>query len=175
VTTIETERLILRLPEPGDATQLGAIFAEPDTMRFVGGTVEPDEMPARIESMRSRWDDRGFGTLVAERTEDGRVIGDFGVYAWETLSWDLTHDLSLPHEIELGWLLGRAYRGVGYATEAALAVREWALLELAPPRLISLINVENEASTAVARRLGCVADERIETAKYGTSQIWVHP
>lgn len=172
---IETERLLLRRPRPEDAEELGEIYAEPDTMRFIGGTVPPDDMPARIERMRTRWEARGFGTLVAERREDGRIVGDFGVYAWETQTWDLTSDLSLPYEIELGWLLGQEYQGVGYATEAALALREWARNELAPPRLISLINVDNTASTAVARRLGCVPDGRVETAKYGTSGIWVHP
>ncbi len=172
---LETERLLLRLPQKEDADELGAIYAEPETMRFVGGTVARDDMPERLERMRSRWEERGFGTLVAERREDGRVVGDFGVYAWETQTWDLTSDLSLPHEIELGWLLGREFRGVGYATEAALALRDWARAELAPPRLISLINVDNEPSVAVARRLGCAPAGRVETAKYGTSEIWVHP
>jgi RimJ/RimL family protein N-acetyltransferase len=134
---IETERLVLRLPRPEDVDELGAIFAEPDTMYFVGGTVASEDMPARIANMRQRWDDRGFGTLVAERREDGRIVGDFGVYAW--------------------------------------AVRNWALRGLQPPRLISLINVDNVASSNVARRLGCAPGGRVETAKYGTSEIWVHP
>lgn len=172
---IETQRLVLRLPQAEDVDKLGAIYSEPETMRFVGGTVDPDDMPARIERMRSRWEERGFGTLVATRREDGRIVGDFGVYAWETLTWDLTSDLSLPHEVELGWLLGQEYQRVGYATEAALAVRQWARGELAPPRLISLINVDNTASIGVARRLGCVLGGRVETAKYGLSEIWVHP
>jgi RimJ/RimL family protein N-acetyltransferase len=172
---IETERLLLRLPQPDDVAELGAIYAEPGTMRFVGGTVDPDDMPARVERMRARWEERGFGTLVAERREDGRIVGDVGVYAWETQTWDLTTDLSLPHEIEIGWLLGEDFRRRGYATEAALALREWARRELAPPRLISLINVDNTPSSAVARRLGCTPSRRVETAKYGTSEIWVHP
>jgi RimJ/RimL family protein N-acetyltransferase len=173
--TLETDRLVLRLPEPADAEELGAIFSEPGTMRFVGGPVSPGEMPVRIERMRSRWDERGFGVLVAERKDDGHIVGDFAVEAWETPRWEIAADLSLPHETELGWLLGREYQGVGYATEAARALREWALRDLAPPRLISLINVENEASAAVARRLGCVAGDRVDLARFGPSQIWVHP
>jgi RimJ/RimL family protein N-acetyltransferase len=172
---IETERLILRLPEPDDAGQLGAIYGEPETMNFVGGTVDLEKMPAQIESMRQRWDELGFGVLVAELREDGSVVGDFGIYTWETVTWDITRDLSLPHETELGWLLGREYRGAGYATEAARALRDWARRELAPPRLISLINVENAPSAAVAQRLGCTLDARIETARFGPAEIWLHP
>jgi RimJ/RimL family protein N-acetyltransferase len=172
---IETERLILRLPEPADAEELGAIYGEPETMRFVGGTIDPQQMPTQIESMRRRWDELGFGTLVLERREDGRVVGDVGVYAWETATWDNTRDLSLPHEIEIGWLLGGDYRGAGYATEAGRGLRDWARQKLAPERLISLIGADNEPSTAVARRLGCVRSGSIETAKYGVAEVWVHP
>jgi RimJ/RimL family protein N-acetyltransferase len=172
---IETERLLLRLPQPEDVDQMAAIYAEEDTMRFVGGTMDRADVPAKLENIRSRWDELGFGTLVAERREDGRLVGDFGLYAWETVTWDLTRDLSLPHEIELGWLLGHDNRGVGYATEAALALRDWALRELRPARLISLINFENAPSVAVARRLGCTPGGRVETAHFGAAQIWVHP
>jgi len=172
---LETERLVLRLPGAGDVEQLAAIWAEEETMRFVGGTMSVEETRTAIERMAARWEQDGFGQLLAERREDGLLVGEFGIYTWETLTWDLTRDLSLPHEVELGWLLGLAFRGLGYATEAALALREWARRELAPPRLISLVNVENEASAAVARRLGCVAGGRVETARFGLSEIWVHP
>ena len=172
---IETERLLLRPPRAEDAAELGAIYAEEETMRFVGGTIEQSEMPRQIASMRARWEGLGFGTLVAEKKDDGRVVGDLGIYAWQTGTWDITRDLSVPHEIELGWLLGLAHRGVGYATEAALALRDWARNELSPPRLISLINVDNAPSQAVARRLGCARERSLETARFGIAEVWLHP
>jgi ribosomal-protein-alanine N-acetyltransferase len=172
---IETERLILRLPRPNDVEELAAIYAEPETMRFVGGTVEAADVQGIVERIPARWEQDGFGQLLAERREDGRVVGRFGIFTWETLTWHLTRDLSLSHEVELGWLLGQEFQGQGYATEASLALREWTLRELAPPRLISLVNVHNSASTALARRLGCVSDGRVETAHFGLSEIWTHP
>ncbi len=172
---LETERLLLRLPRLEDAEQLAAIYAEEETMRFVGGTLDSEQTRVVLERIPARWARDGFGQLLAERRTDGRVVGDFGIYTWETRSWDLTDDLSLPHEVELGWLLGGDYRGLGYATEAARALREWAQRTLRPSRLISLVNVENAASTRLARRLGCLPGGQVETARFGRSEIWVHP
>jgi YD repeat-containing protein len=172
---IETDRLLLRRPRLLDAAELARIFADEETMRFIGGTVGRAETESRIEQMSARWERDGFGQLVAERREDGRVVGRFGVFTWETITWDTTEDLSLPHEFELGWLLGREFQGVGYAMEAAVALRAWISRRLGPPRLISLVNVDNAASAALARRLGCIAGGQVETARYGRSEIWVHP
>ena len=51
-------------------------------------------------------------------------------------------------------LLAREHGGSGYATEAALALRDWALAERGLTRLISLIRHENVPSVRVAERIG---------------------
>ena len=113
---IESDRLLLRKPGLPDAAELAKIFADEETMPFIGGTAMA-ETERRIERMCARWEQDGFGQLLAERREDGRVVGRFGIFTWETITWDTTEDLSLPHEFELGWLLGREFQGVGYAME----------------------------------------------------------
>ena len=55
---------------------------------------------------------------------------------------------------EIGWMLAREHWGHGYASEAALALRDWALAERGLTRLISLIRPGNEASVRVAARIG---------------------
>ena len=77
-------------------------------------------------------------------------------------------------EVELGWTLAREHWGHGYATEAAAGIRDWAYGELGIERLISIIHPENTASEAVARRLGAVPDEEIETT-HGPAVVWAHP
>ena len=59
-----------------------------------------------------------------------------------------------PIEIEIAYLFGRDYWGQGLATEAATAVRDWALGELGFERLIALIYPDNVRSIGVARNLG---------------------
>jgi RimJ/RimL family protein N-acetyltransferase len=72
-----------------------------------------------------------------------------GLPPWDPETWQVPGD-----ETELGWLLAREHWNHGYATEAALALRDWALDERGLTRLISLINPANLRSIRVAERLG---------------------
>ena len=62
-----------------------------------------------------------------------------------------------------GWMLGRAYWGRGYATEAATAVRDYGFAEVAFSRLISLIHPANAASIRVAEKLGMAQESTAQT------------
>ena len=57
-------------------------------------------------------------------------------------------------EVEVLYLLGRAHWGKGLGTEAATAIRDYALHTLGHPRLISLIHRANTASQGVAQKAG---------------------
>lgn len=65
--------------------------------------------------------------------------------------------------------------GKGYATEAALAARAHAYDILGWDTAISLIDPENHASKAVAKRLGAKLDYHYEHPKFGATEIWRHP
>ena len=55
---------------------------------------------------------------------------------------------------EFCYWLGRPFWGCGYASEAALACRDYAFETLKKPRVISLVRPENEPSQGVAKKLG---------------------
>jgi len=55
---------------------------------------------------------------------------------------------------EFGYWISEAFWGRGFATEAALACRDYAFAKLHKPRVISLVRPENEPSQGVARNLG---------------------
>jgi RimJ/RimL family protein N-acetyltransferase len=74
------------------------------------------------------------------------------------------------HELELGWLLRRAFWGRGYATEAARALRP-----LARERVVSMIRVENEASANVARKLGMTVEREVDDYHGFRTHVWVSP
>jgi len=57
-------------------------------------------------------------------------------------------------EVELAWMLAREHWGRGFATESALALRDWAVAERGLTRLISLIRPENVRSIRVAEKIG---------------------
>jgi RimJ/RimL family protein N-acetyltransferase len=126
-------------------------FADPEAMRFIGDGSTTDLAGAEqaVDRWLERWDAWGIGMFVVERREDVRVLGRAGFLRWDPETWEIGGS-----ETELGWGLARTHWGHGYATEAALALRDWALGERNLARLISLIQPENLRSIRVAEKLG---------------------
>jgi RimJ/RimL family protein N-acetyltransferase len=147
---IETERL-LRKPRLDDAADLAVAYADPEVVRFIGdgSTATQEQVEDGIHQWLERWDSWGLSLCSLERREDGRVVGRAGFLLWDPEKWEVGGT-----ETELGWLLAREHWGQGYATEAALALRDWAFDERGLTRLISLIDPANVRSIGVAERLG---------------------
>jgi len=148
---IETERLILRLPRLEDAPDLAVAYADPETVRYIGDstTATLAEVEDAIPQWLERWELWGVGFFSLERRDDGRVLGRAGFARWDPETWEIGGS-----ETEIGWLLGQEHWGRGYATEAALALRDWARRERGISRLISLIRHGNVRSVRVAEKLG---------------------
>ena len=70
---------------------------------------------------------------------------------------------------ELGYDFRSDYWGQGLATEAALAVRDYAFQTLGLPELISLIRVGNAASRRVAEKIGMKYISEFE--RYGIQYV----
>jgi RimJ/RimL family protein N-acetyltransferase len=155
---LETERLVLRPLTLADLDDMARFVADPETMRFIGegGAHTREQARATIEWMMDTLERQGFGQLGAERKEDGVLIGRAGLNVWNPENWTITRldEAQGPVEIEIAYLFGREYWGRGYATEAATAIRDWALRDLGFERLIALIYPDNVRSIAVARKLG---------------------
>lgn len=159
MVSLETDRLVLRAPVPEDADTLAPMYADPEVMRYVGDgrTLTRVETERSVRRMIERWKADGFGLFTTVRKEDGTVIGRVGLLVWNTDTWEPTtraEGADVPTEVEVGYTLGRDFWGHGYATEAAGAVRDYALGELGAERLIALIVHGNTASENVARKLG---------------------
>jgi [ribosomal protein S5]-alanine N-acetyltransferase len=155
-TKIETERLVLRRPRLSDAAALHAAYGDPEVMKFIGDgkTMTLAKTKAWIEKALARWKADGFGHFVIEK--DRKVIGRAGFLVWDPDEWKTgtLAELGDHAAIELGWMLAREHWGNGYATEAAIALRNYGFKDLKFERLISLIMHGNDASVKVAERLG---------------------
>jgi RimJ/RimL family protein N-acetyltransferase len=156
---LETERLLLRPFVADDLDALALFYADPEVMRYMGsgGTLDRTATHGSLERMIAGLEAQGFGQLAVVRKEDGAVLGRCGILVWDE-QWRpiALSDARGPVQFEIGYLLGREFWGHGYATEAATEVRDWALANLAPPRLICLIHSDNERSAKVARKLAMV-------------------
>jgi RimJ/RimL family protein N-acetyltransferase len=156
---IRTERLLIRKPRSEDAAALLEAFADPEAMRYIGDGSTSDLAGAEqaVERWLERWDAWGVGMFVLERAEDSRVLGRAGFLRWDPETWEIGGS-----ETELGWGLAREHWGQGYATEAALALRDWAFERRGLSRLISLIQHGNMPSVRVAEKIGETLERDVE-------------
>jgi ribosomal-protein-alanine N-acetyltransferase len=148
MTSLETERLILRPLEMQDAAALTAVFGDPEVMRFGDGLQTEDWVRTWIDWVRQGYGERGYGPLAVVLKENSGLIGYCGLFYFENIN-------GRP-EIELGYRLALAAWGKGYATEAGTAVCDYAFQTQGLDRLIALIDPANRASIAVAKKLGMV-------------------
>ena len=149
MTEIRTPRLLLRRWHDDDLVPMAEINADPQVMRYVrDGSVRDLESTAEdIERWEEEWDEEGFGLFAVELLASGELVGFVGLSVPEFLPEVLP-------AVEIGWRLGRQFHGQGYASEAAQATLEFALQDRGLERVISIIQVGNEASENVARKLG---------------------
>ncbi|KIR03857.1 acetyltransferase, GNAT family [Lachnospiraceae bacterium TWA4] len=77
-------------------------------------------------------------------TLDDEVIGSIGLFNVE------------GHQCELGYSLGSKWWGLGYATEAALAVKGYAFDEIKAHRMYASHHIDNLASGNVLQKIGMV-------------------
>ena len=145
---IETQRLTLRRLVLADCAALEVLLGDDDVMAssedgpLNGGEVETwleNEIDESNKSNRA-------GRLAVVRNTDSQLIGYCGL--------TLLPDIDGVAEYEIGYRLIRSVWGNGYATEAAIAVRDHAFTVLNLTRLVALIEPVNNRSIRVAEKLG---------------------
>jgi RimJ/RimL family protein N-acetyltransferase len=175
---LETERLVLRMPRLDDAEGLLELVGDEAVMRAIGS--EPGGIDVAVEHLErwlERWDVNDMGPFLLVHRQEGTVIGRVGPLVWSSATWETAAlaDAGDDAEVELGWAVGSAHWGRGYAPEAARAVRDWVYAERGVERLISLIDPANAKSARVAEKLGAEPGETVELFDGSLAAIWVHP
>lgn len=144
--SIETPRLLLRLPQAADAPALLEIHEHPEVTKYVvtGGTPGGITGAWRsIAMMLGHWQLRGYGQWTVVDKATGEIVGRVGL--WNPEGWP---------GVELGWITRRSRWGEGLATEAARASLDWAWAHTDTHHIISIIDHDNIASIRVAEKIG---------------------
>jgi RimJ/RimL family protein N-acetyltransferase len=161
IPVLTTTRLTLREPREADFSAMLA-FSESPRSVFVGRGTERKWVWRSHLANIGHWALRGYGFYSVD-TKAGDFVGRIGV---------IYHD-EWP-EPELAWHLYDGFEGKGYAAEAALAARADYHARISPAPLISMIDVQNARSEALALRLGAVR-EKTEADPDGDYHIYRHP
>ena len=143
---IETARLRLRPMRTQDTDALLCVFTDPAVMAAFA--VEPfsrEQMERWVQRNLGHQEPYGYGLFSVIHKADRSLIGDCGLEHMEIAGVVAT---------ELGYDLRSDYWHRGLATEAAAAVRDYALRELALPQIVSLIRCGNHRSCRVAEKIG---------------------
>ena len=141
--TIETDRLLLRVPQAGDFERFAEVLGNEDAARYIGGAQPRAAIWRRFLQMPGAWVVQGFGMFSVVEKGTGRWLGQAG--PWKPEGWP-------GNEIGYGFH-PRAW-GKGYATEAGTAAIDWAFANLGWDDIIHCIDPGNIASQNVAKRLG---------------------
>lgn len=160
---LETERLFLRHLHILDSTPLKSVLGDSEVMEF-GEKIETEEkirdwIKVHIRNYFVNW---GFGPYAVVEKESGSVIGYCGLFYFP--------DINGREEVEVGYRLAKRYWGRGYATEAAIAVRDYGFCVLGLDRLVAMIDPGNIRSIRVAQKL-----EMTHEGDVKLSDDWTHP
>ena len=159
---LETGRLLLRPWRIPEAVVQRELWSERDPRVPPHRRIDADGHPtvADLEESISSHQPSSVGLLAVERKAAGDVIGYCGL---------IDSGRGSDGEPELAFELLRRVRGQGYATEAALAVVDWARSS-GYERLWATVREWNTASRRVLAKVGFTETERKEVdAVHGTT------
>lgn len=144
----KSKRLSYRKLEEDDFDWWLEFSSNPEATRFF----EPSEKLNPEDFCRSwfnkvfeRYENNTGGHNVLTDLETGKPVGMCGL---------LVQEVDGIKELEIGYSLHPAFFGKGYATEAAMKIRDFAFENNFADSLISIIHVDNLKSANVALRNG---------------------
>ncbi|MCB1600973.1 MAG: GNAT family N-acetyltransferase [Lysobacterales bacterium] len=149
---VETQRLILRRLELGDAEFIFQLVNDPTWLAGIGDRgvrTLTDAQEYLRKGPLEMYERYGFGLYAIERKVDHQLIGICGLLKRETLP-----------EPDLGYALLPQYAGVGYALEAARACVALAREQFRMPRLLAITTPENIRSRHLLEQLGMQLEQR---------------
>jgi len=95
---------------------------------------------------------------AVELATTGELIGHIGLSP--------AHD-----EIEIGYAIAEAHQGSGYATELVRETARWALIDLALPSILGVVDADNLASIRVLEKAGFAFLHQHERTLHGRQAL----
>jgi len=161
---LETERLELHGWTVDQLDDLVRLHGDPDTAKYLRDNGEPwtvEQCRTALLHWIDLFESRRMGKMRLIRKADGVLVGrcGFGVEG--------------PDEIpEIGFSLYPEYRGMGYATEAATALRDWLFAKTEWDHFLGMADTRNLRSIAALERIG-MRKTHVEPTTRGLSRQYL--
>jgi ribosomal-protein-alanine N-acetyltransferase len=161
----ETNRLLLRRFTVADAAPFFRMYQDPETMRFMGsGPRSVTQEKQHIERQIAELYPHGIGLLAVTLKASQALIGYCGL---------LEQTVEGKKELEVAYLIDRAYWGQGFATEAAQALVTFWHTSRPEPRLVALVHPDNPASARVALKNDFIWTGKVPFKTFGVVDLFV--
>lgn len=144
---LETPRLLLRPICPEDREALAGILGDPEVMYAWEHGFTPQEIDSWILTNQNRYQTDNCGYLTAVEKASGQVVGQIG----PLLEPDPQTGKRLPG---IGYILGKAHWGKGFAREGAAACLDYWFLDKKEAEAVTHIRPQNLSSRRVSQALG---------------------
>ena len=155
MTTLATDRLVLRPFGAGDAEAHARLYGDPEVTRWLGDGPWHGEA-ARARSARSlqrfaeHWTAHGWGVWAITDRRTGEVMGQCGLNHLQ-----LGPEGTAP-DVEVLYALEQRYWGRGFASEAAARALGHGFETLGLARVVAVARPHNLGSRAVMEKIGLV-------------------
>lgn len=143
---LDTERLTLRWLEPTDAAFMFELMNDPGWLQYIGDRGIRSLEDARrhiVEGPRAMCERLGFGLFLVALREGDTPIGACGLLKRDWLE-----------EVDIGYAFLPAFRGHGYAREAAAAMVRHGRTALGLQRIAAIVSDGNASSLRLLDGLG---------------------
>jgi len=124
--------------------------ADAAVMEHLQGRLSRRASDAFVDRIEAQWEKAGWGLWAVEVPEIAPFIGYVGL-------WPADY-VNVSPMVEVGWRLGRAHWGHGYATEAAREALRVGFDGVGLPEIVSFTVPQNERSWRVMERIGLRRD-----------------
>lgn len=144
----ETDRLVLRRLTLDDIPSWLEFFHGNEYLHFVG--IKPDQPHLEaatgwISRQLERYEESGLGMLAIVEKESAELVGLSGI---------IPREVDDQNYYEIAYSFKPKVWGKGYATEAARKLKEFGFASGLSDQFISIIDIDNYASQAVAQKNG---------------------
>jgi len=142
---IQTKRLVIRELTMDDVRSLYVILSDPETMQYYPKPFTLSQVESWIAWNLINYAAYGFGLWGVVLKDTGECIGDCGI---------TMQRIDGSKQPEIGYHIHKEHTNQGYATEAALACRNYAFESAGLKTVYSYMKSTNLSSRRVAEKMG---------------------